>query len=32
VLFGAGHMGILKQLFDCSPEFNRVRLAELVNE
>lgn len=32
VLFGAGHMGILKQLFDCSPEYKRVRLAELMSE
>ena len=32
VLFGAGHMGILKQLFDCSPEYQRVRLGELVEE
>ena len=32
VLFGAGHMSILKQLFDCSPEYKRVRLAELVKD
>lgn len=30
VLFGAGHMGILKHLFNCSPEYKLVRLADLV--
>ncbi len=30
VLYGAGHMGILKNLFDCDPAYKRVRLAELV--
>ncbi|MEZ4740016.1 MAG: DUF5694 domain-containing protein [Flavobacteriales bacterium] len=30
VLFGAGHMGILKHLFHCSPEYKLVRLADLV--
>ncbi|MEO8590275.1 MAG: DUF5694 domain-containing protein [Flavobacteriales bacterium] len=30
VLFGAGHMGILKHLFECSPQYKRVRLSELV--
>ena len=30
VLFGAGHMGILKNLFDCDPAYHRVRLAELL--
>lgn len=30
VVFGAGHMGILKHLFDCTPEYKRVRLVDLV--
>lgn len=30
VLFGAGHMGILKHLFDCSPAYKPVRLHELM--
>ena len=30
VVFGAGHMGILKHLFACSPEYKLVRLADLV--
>ena len=29
VVFGAGHMGILKHLFACSPEYKLVRLADL---
>lgn len=29
VLYGAGHMGVLKQLFDCSVEFELVRFGEL---
>ncbi|MBX2979419.1 MAG: hypothetical protein KF905_09000 [Flavobacteriales bacterium] len=30
VVFGAGHMGILKHLFACSPEYQLVRLKDLV--
>ncbi|MEX1131922.1 MAG: DUF5694 domain-containing protein [Flavobacteriales bacterium] len=30
VVFGAGHMGILKHLFESTPEYKLVRLAELV--
>ena len=30
VVFGAGHMGILKHLFECTPEYQLVRLSELV--
>lgn len=30
VVFGAGHMGILKNLFDCDPAYRRVRLKDLV--
>jgi hypothetical protein len=30
VLFGAGHMGILKHLFQCDPAYKLVRLKELV--
>lgn len=30
VLFGAGHMGILKHLFACTPEYTLVRLADLL--
>ncbi len=30
VLFGAGHMGILNQLFSSTPEYKLVRLADLV--
>lgn len=29
VLYGAGHMGVLKQLFDSSVEFERVRFGDL---
>jgi hypothetical protein len=29
VLYGAGHMGILRHLFECSPEFELVRFGEL---
>jgi len=29
VLFGAGHMGILKHLFECSPQYKLVRLNDL---
>jgi hypothetical protein len=32
VVFGAGHMGILKHLFECTPEYQLVRLADLVEE
>lgn len=32
VLFGAGHMGILKHLFHCSPEYKLVRLSDLVRQ
>ncbi|HRH69111.1 MAG TPA: DUF5694 domain-containing protein [Flavobacteriales bacterium] len=32
VLFGAGHMGILKHLFECSPQYALVRLSELVEQ
>ena len=32
VLFGAGHMGILKHLFECSPQYELVRLSELVKQ
>ncbi len=31
VLFGAGHMGILKHLFECSPQYKLVRLSELTD-
>jgi hypothetical protein len=30
VVFGWGHMGILKHLFECTPEYQVVRLANLV--
>ncbi|MBK9419072.1 MAG: hypothetical protein IPN62_17770 [Flavobacteriales bacterium] len=30
VVFGAGHMGILKHLFECDPGYQLVRLKELV--
>ena len=29
VLYGAGHMGVLKQLFECSVEFELVKFGEL---
>ena len=29
VLYGAGHMGILKQLFECSPEYNLIKFESL---
>lgn len=29
VLFGAGHMGVLRHLFECSPEFELVKFEEL---
>ena len=29
VLFGAGHMGVLKHLFECSTEFSPVRFVDL---
>lgn len=32
VLFGAGHMGILKHLFECSPQYKLVRLGDLVKQ
>lgn len=32
VLFGAGHMGILKHLFECSPQYKLVRLSELAKQ
>jgi len=32
VLFGAGHMGILKHLFVSTPEYELVRLADLVKK
>ncbi len=32
VLFGAGHMGILKHLFQSTPEYRLVRLADLVDQ
>lgn len=32
VVFGAGHMGILKHLFECTPEYKLVRLADLVQQ
>ncbi len=31
VVFGAGHMGILKHLFECSPEYRLVRLQDLLH-
>lgn len=31
VVFGWGHMGILKHLFECTPEYRLVRLVELVD-
>ncbi len=31
VIFGAGHMGILKHLFDCDPTYKVVRLNELLD-
>lgn len=30
VIFGAGHMGILKHLFDCDPQYRVVTLKQLV--
>ncbi len=30
VVFGAGHMGILKHLFECDPSYELVRLRDLV--
>lgn len=32
VVFGAGHMGILKHLFECDPGYQLVRLKELVEQ
>lgn len=32
VVFGAGHMGILKHLFESTPEYELVRLADLVQQ
>lgn len=29
VIYGAGHMGILKHLFECTPEFELVKFGEL---
>lgn len=29
VLYGAGHMGVLRHLFECSPEFELVKFGEL---
>ena len=29
VIFGAGHMGVLKHLFECTPEFELVKFGEL---
>ena len=31
VLIGAGHVGILKHLFQCSPEYDLIRLSDLVH-
>lgn len=30
VVFGAGHMGILKHLFESTPEYRRIRLVDLM--
>jgi hypothetical protein len=29
VIFGAGHMGVLKHLLECTPEFELVKFGEL---
>ena len=31
VIFGAGHMGILKHLFDCDPQYRVVTLAQMAS-
>ena len=32
VIFGAGHMGILKHLFDCDPTYKVVKLRSLLEK